>query len=105
MSAVSQYIHDKALYASAYLQGRLYALPRGPTELYGVVVSRLTSILALPLPFLSFLVIPFYGGSSTTVSLVVFVSPYTCWEDGLLEEFALLTMSQITVLDLVRTRA
>jgi hypothetical protein len=74
-SSLQQFVHDKLIYATAYLQGRFYALPRGPSDVYGLFVSKLTSLIALPLPLLSFLVVPFYGGSSTTVSLLVFVSP------------------------------
>lgn len=74
MSAIYRAVHDHFLYYSAYLQGRLYALPRGPSQALSALISRLTSIAALPLPFLSFLLVPFYGGSSTTVSLLVFVS-------------------------------
>lgn len=59
-----------------YVQGRAASLPTGFWELYGATASKVTSFLTLPLPLLSFLAIPLYGGSSTTVSLVFF---YLTW--------------------------
>jgi hypothetical protein len=88
-SALPQFVRDKFIYATAYLEGRWYALPRGPSDVYGLFVSKLTSLIALPLPLLSFLVVPFYGGSSTTVSLLVFVSQAQAMSSGALVERAI----------------
>ncbi|EME49403.1 hypothetical protein DOTSEDRAFT_119115 [Dothistroma septosporum NZE10] len=51
-------------------------LPRSLSELSGTFVSKVTSLVTLPLPLLSVLALPLYGGSSTTASLVFF---YATW--------------------------
>lgn len=71
-----QSARDQLQYSSGYLSGRFFALPSSLSDLYGRIVSKATSLATLPLPLLSFLVLPFYGGSSTTVSLVFF---YLTW--------------------------
>ena len=75
-SSVAQAIRDNVVYATGYLQGRSYQLPRSFSGLYGVLISKVTSLVALPLPFLSFLALPFFSGTSTTVNLVFF---YLTW--------------------------
>ncbi|KAI7195298.1 sterol desaturase family [Hortaea werneckii] len=65
-----QAVRDQVLYYGGYAQGRY--LPHSLAELYGRVVSRLTSIIAIPLPLLSFLALPFFGGSPALVNLVIF---------------------------------
>ncbi|KYG46680.1 hypothetical protein M433DRAFT_64636, partial [Acidomyces richmondensis BFW] len=74
--SIMQAARDYAIYARGYIQGRLFSLPHSPTELYGVLVSKVTSLITLPLPLLSVLALPFFGGSGTTVNLVVF---YLTW--------------------------
>ncbi|KAK4543698.1 hypothetical protein LTR36_005343 [Oleoguttula mirabilis] len=59
-----------------YAQGRFASLPHTPSELCGQVISKAMSFVALPIPLLSFLALPLFGGSSTTVNLVVF---YLTW--------------------------
>ena len=76
MASLAQSIRDNVVYASGYFQGRSYQLPRSFAELYAVLVSKVTSLISLPLPFLSFLALPFFSGSSTTISLVFF---YLTW--------------------------
>jgi hypothetical protein len=71
-----QALRDNALYAYGYLQGRFFSLPRSPAELYGRLVSKATSFISLPLPLLSFLALPFFGGSPATVNFVIF---YLTW--------------------------
>ncbi|KAK5120976.1 hypothetical protein LTR85_005760 [Meristemomyces frigidus] len=63
-------------FAYGYAQGRFSSLPYTPSELYGQLISKVTSFVALPVPLLSFLALPFFGGSSATVNLVVF---YLTW--------------------------
>lgn len=69
-------IRQNLSYAYGYAQGRFASLPTTPSELYGQAVSKVTSFVALPIPLLSFLALPFFGGSSATVNLVVF---YVTW--------------------------
>ena len=76
MASIAQSVRDNLVYASGYLKGRSFTIPTSPSELYGTVVSRFTSLVSLPLPFLSFLALPFFSGTSTTVNLVFF---YLTW--------------------------
>jgi len=76
MSAIQRSIRETVLYAYGYAQGRLFSFPRSASQLYATLISRLTSVVSLPLPFLSFLALPFYGGTSTTLNLLFF---YLVW--------------------------
>lgn len=76
MAALQQTIRDNFLYASGYLQGRTFSLPHSVSDLYGLAISKATSFIALPLPFLSFLALPFLGSTSTSINLVFF---YLTW--------------------------
>ena len=76
LSSIRDTLRDKVLYNYGYFQGRTFALPRSFSEVSGTIVSKVTSFAALPLPLLSFLAVPLYGGSSTTASLVFF---YATW--------------------------
>lgn len=49
-----QAIRDNLLYYWGYARG---TLPSGPWELYGSTMSKLSSLVSLPLPLLSFLVL------------------------------------------------
>ncbi|PPJ61295.1 hypothetical protein CBER1_05094 [Cercospora berteroae] len=71
-----QAVRDKLVYGSGYLSGRSAGWPTGFWELYGTIMSKVTGMLTLPLPLVSFVAIPLYGGSSTTVSLGFF---YLTW--------------------------
>lgn len=70
LSAWQQALRDKALWSYGYLQGRSILFPRNISDLYGMVVSKASSFVALPLPLLSFLALPVFGGTSTSFSLV-----------------------------------
>ena len=74
--AALQSIRDNALYAYGYVQGRSFLLPHSLSDVYALAVSKLTSLIALPLPFFSFLALPFFGGTSTSINLVFF---YLTW--------------------------
>lgn len=76
MASVAQALRDRIAYSEGWIQGRSYILPRSVTDLWGVIVGKLTSLVSLPLPFLSFLAVPFFGSTSTTLSLVFF---YLTW--------------------------
>jgi len=65
-----QALRDKVLWSYGYFQGRSVLLPRSIPELYGMAMSKATSLVALPLPFLSILALPVFGGKSTSLSLV-----------------------------------
>jgi len=70
LSAWQQALRDKVLWSYGYFQGRSVLLPRSIPELYGMAMSKATSLVALPLPFLSILALPVFGGKSTSLSLV-----------------------------------
>ena len=72
MSSIVQSMRDNVLYSLGYAKGRSFSLPTSFSEL----VSKATSFVSLPLPFLSFLALPFFSGTSTTVNLVFF---YLTW--------------------------
>ena len=76
MAVIQQTIRDNALYVYGYFQGRTFAFPRSISELYGVLISRVTSFVSLPLPLLSFLALPIFGGTSTSVNFLLF---YLTW--------------------------
>ncbi|KAK0800381.1 hypothetical protein LTR91_013463 [Friedmanniomyces endolithicus] len=76
MATLDQWARDKPsklAYYSGFLRGRSHSLPTSFSQLYGLLISKATSLIALPLPLLSFLAIPFVGGSSTTFNLFLFV--------------------------------
>lgn len=74
MASVVNYARDNIVYASGYLAGRW---PRSISDIYATLVSKLTSFLSLPLPFLSFLALPFFGSTSTTLSVAFFYLTWT----------------------------
>jgi hypothetical protein len=76
MTSLVQSLRDTAGYAAAYSSGRSWPLPRGIAEVYGWAIAKTTGLISLPLPFLSFLALPFYAGGSTTINLVFF---YLTW--------------------------
>lgn len=72
-----QPIRDNVVYATGYLSGRSSGFPHSLSDAYSLFASKLTSLLALPLPFLSFLAFPFFGGTSTTISVAFFYLTWT----------------------------
>lgn len=76
MSSLVQTLRDNLYYSSGYVRGRGLPWPSTASDLYGSVVAKATHLVALPLPFLSFLALPFFSGTSTTVNLVFF---YLTW--------------------------
>jgi hypothetical protein len=68
-----QALRDQALYYYGYSQGRGFSpndlLSRASTKL----LSKASSISTTPLSLLSFLAVPFFGSSSTTISLAFFL--------------------------------
>lgn len=76
ISAWQQALRDKILWSFGYFQGRTIVLPHSFSELYALVISKATRFAALPLPLLSFLALPIFGGTSTSLSLLVF---YLSW--------------------------
>ena len=73
MSFIAQAIRDRIVFTSGYIQGRF---PHSPSDLWALSISKVTSLVAIPLPFLSFLALPFFSGTSTTINLVFF---YLIW--------------------------
>jgi hypothetical protein len=76
MSSLVQAVRDNLYYSSGYVRGRGVPWPSSLSGLYGTVVAKTTYLVSLPLPFLSFLALPFFSGTSTTVNLVFF---YLTW--------------------------
>lgn len=76
LSDWQQVLRDKLLWSYGYFQGRSIVLPHSFTELYALVISKATRFAALPLPLLSFVALPIFGGTSTSLSLLVF---YLSW--------------------------
>jgi hypothetical protein len=70
LSEWQQTLRDNVLWSYGYFQGKSSLFPRNFSDLYGMVVSKATSFVALPLPLLSFLALPVFGGTSTSFSLV-----------------------------------
>ena len=60
--SLPQVIRDKAVYTTGWLSGRSSGWPGSFSDAYALVASKFTSLLSLPLPFLSFLAFPFFGG-------------------------------------------
>ncbi|KAK5130220.1 hypothetical protein LTR08_002305 [Meristemomyces frigidus] len=69
-------LREQLVHAYGFLQERTPWLPRSTSELYGQLLSKFTGLVSLPIPLVSFLALPFFGGSSATVNLVVF---YLTW--------------------------
>lgn len=76
MSSLVRSLRDSLYYSSGYVRGRGVPWPSSLSELYGTVVAKTTYLVSLPLPFLSFLALPFFSGTSTTVNLLFF---YLTW--------------------------
>lgn len=74
---IVQSIRDNVVYASGYLSGRSSGFPHSLSDAYALFASKLTGLLSLPLPFLSFLAFPFFGGTSTTISVAFFYLTWT----------------------------
>ncbi|OQO12250.1 hypothetical protein B0A48_02891 [Cryoendolithus antarcticus] len=72
MASIVQSLRDNALYFNGYMQGRSYGFPTSLSQLYGTLMSRVTSFISLPLPLLSFLALPVFGGTSTSINLLLF---------------------------------
>ena len=88
MASLVHWVRDNFLYSSGYVSGRYVSLPRSFTEIYVSTVTTFTKLIALPLPFLSFLALPFFTGTSTTISIAFF---YLTWSA------LVLSHSQLTV--------
>lgn len=67
-----QAVRDHLLYNYGYFQGRSLSFTDSLTKVAGSTISKVSSGLALPLPLLSFLALPFFSSTSTTVSLGFF---------------------------------
>nr|OQO21997.1 hypothetical protein B0A51_12349 [Rachicladosporium sp. CCFEE 5018] len=72
MAAIVQSLRDNAMYFNGYMQGRSYGFPTSLSQVYGSLMSKVTSFISLPLPLLSFLALPVFGGTSTSVNLLLF---------------------------------
>jgi hypothetical protein len=76
MSSLMQSVRDSLYYSSGYVKGRGVPWPSSLSALYGSVVAKITRLVSLPLPFLSFLALPFFGNTSTTLTVAFF---YLTW--------------------------
>ena len=69
-----QSIRDNLVYGSGYVAGRS---PHSLSDVYAKIISKLTTLVSLPLPFLSFLALPFFSGTSTTITVGFFYLTWT----------------------------
>lgn len=76
LSAWEQVLRDKILWSYGYFQGWRTVFPHSISGLWGRSMAYLTSFVALPLPLLSFLALPLFGGTSTSLTLAFF---YLTW--------------------------
>lgn len=67
-----QTIRDYVIYNQGYFSGRSFSLSNIVWDAYGTAISKGSSLISLPLPFLSFLALPFFGSTSTTINLAFF---------------------------------
>lgn len=68
-----QALRDQIVYYYGYSQGRGLSFNDLFSRTYAQMLSQVSSLLTIPLPLLSFLAVPFFGSSSTTVSLAFFL--------------------------------
>lgn len=71
-----QAVRDNALYAYGYLQGRHFSFTTSGSQMFGLMISKVSSFISLPLPLLSFLALPLFGSTTTSINLVFF---YLTW--------------------------
>lgn len=72
-----QTLRDNAEYALGYAQGRQYHLTDTASRLYAFAIARMSSLISLPLPLLSFLALPFFGSTTTSINLLFFYLTWT----------------------------
>jgi hypothetical protein len=68
-----QALRDELVYYHGYYQGRGFSISDIFSKSSAKLISQVSSLMAKPLPLLSFLAVPFFGSSSTTVSLAFFL--------------------------------
>lgn len=71
-----QTVRDNVLYNYGYFQGKSFSLSGSLSNIYGLLISRVSTFVSLPLPLLSFLALPFFGSTSTSINLIFF---YLTW--------------------------
>ncbi|GAB7348517.1 hypothetical protein MBLNU459_g6916t3 [Dothideomycetes sp. NU459] len=74
--ALLQSLRDNLLYNYGYFQGKSYSLTGSFSNVYGLLISKVSSFVSLPLPLMSFLALPFFGSTSTSINLIFF---YLTW--------------------------
>jgi hypothetical protein len=67
MLDVVQSVRDTLQYAYGYSQGRLTGIG------VSTIIAKATNLVSIPLPLLSLFAVPFFGGSTTRMSLVAFL--------------------------------
>ncbi|KAG9595480.1 sterol desaturase family, partial [Aureobasidium melanogenum] len=68
-----QALRDELVYYYGYSHGRGFFIGDLFSRTSAKILSQVTSFMTLPLPLLSFLAVPFFGSSSTTISLAFFL--------------------------------
>ena len=68
-----QALRDELVYYYGYTQGRGFSVGDLFSRTSAKLLSQVSSLMTIPLPLLSFLAVPFFGSSSTTVSLAFFL--------------------------------
>ncbi|THX06952.1 sterol desaturase family [Aureobasidium pullulans] len=68
-----QALRDEVVYYYGYSQGRGFSISDILSRSSAKILSQVSSLMTIPLPLLSFLAVPFFGSSSTTISLAFFL--------------------------------
>ena len=68
-----QALRDELVYYYGYSQGRGFSISDLFSRASAKLLSQVSSLMTIPLPLLSFLAVPFFGSSSTTISLAFFL--------------------------------
>ncbi|CAD0096707.1 unnamed protein product [Aureobasidium vineae] len=68
-----QALRDELVYYYGYSQGRGFSIGDLLSRTSAKLLSQVSSLMTIPLPLLSFLAVPFFGSSSTTISLAFFL--------------------------------
>ncbi|THY08637.1 sterol desaturase family [Aureobasidium pullulans] len=68
-----QALRDEVVYYYGYSQGRGFSISDILSRSSAKMLSQVSSLMTIPLPLLSFLAVPFFGSSSTTISLAFFL--------------------------------
>lgn len=67
-----QAARDYIIYNHGYFSAKSGSLSSSMWNLYGTAISKASSVISVPLPILSFIALPFFGSTSTTINVAFF---------------------------------